>query len=139
MIAIAHFKMTDVEHSEASGTSDRLGARELPSAVNSERLIAEHAAVNGTVVRTRFPPEPNGYLHVGHAKSMNMNFEVRLLLFSLNPQSILRACSCKYSCHSRSSVLHLRTEKPSSDTMILTPKPNQTNTSSRFGKCSCCR
>jgi glutaminyl-tRNA synthetase len=72
---------------EEGNTRNPLSARELAWAVNSEALLKEHKAINGSIIRTRFPPEPNGYLHIGHAKSMNMNFSLAFDKLGVAPEN----------------------------------------------------
>jgi len=57
-------------------TDSPANAPDTPAAANFVRDLIRQQLADGTAsrVQTRFPPEPNGYLHIGHAKAICVDF-----------------------------------------------------------------
>ncbi|MYN14568.1 glutamine--tRNA ligase/YqeY domain fusion protein [Pusillimonas sp. TS35] len=67
---VSNFLRTIIDNDLAQGSyaDKRWAGRPGPASVQAQ------GQADPARIRTRFPPEPNGYLHIGHAKSICLNF-----------------------------------------------------------------
>ncbi len=66
------------EGKNKKGIANMTTTDSVPSSDFVRNIVVEDLKTNkyGGRVHTRFPPEPNGYLHIGHAKSICLNFGI---------------------------------------------------------------